>query len=145
MEKKGLRPEAELGHASMLHVSAEGSAGAHRQHWGHTQGGSVALVGLVLMYLFLSLRARNMRLKTPLSHCCEGETTRMYLRLKSHLYPWVRQLKVRSAWSPSSFSDNQRPEERLKELLRKAVGKEMVVHLARREKEARGWALKGFC
>lgn len=46
---------------------------------------------------------------------------------------------------PSSFSDNQRPEEKLKELLRKAVGKERVVHLARREKVARGWVMEGLC
>lgn len=37
---KGLRPEPELGHTSLLHVSAEGLAGSHRQRWG--QGGSVA-------------------------------------------------------------------------------------------------------
>lgn len=39
---KGLRPEPELSHTSLLHVSAEGLAGAHRQCWGHTQGGSEA-------------------------------------------------------------------------------------------------------
>lgn len=30
-EKKGLRPEPELGHISLLQVSTEGRAGAHRQ------------------------------------------------------------------------------------------------------------------
>lgn len=79
VEEKGLRPEPGQATAACC-MSVQR---VHRQCWGHAQGSSVAhLRHDADTCVFLSLWATNMGLETSVPHYREGETSRMYLRLK---------------------------------------------------------------
>jgi hypothetical protein len=138
VEKKGFRPEPEIDHTSLPHVSTEGLAGLHRQHWGHAYPGWLSGSSWACS---LASEERNMRLETSVSRCCGAGRGG---GVRNNLCSWVRQLKVMGAWSPNSFSDNQRPEERLRETSKEASVQRNGSSPCKKGERDSGWSHRRF-